>query len=121
MTWEYQQSTGHFSHNDTFIVTGYSGRDEGLNNPAEEGVQGNGPIPHGQYTIGPAMTHPTVGPIAMRLKSCEGTDTYGRDGFLIHGDNKSMNHTASHGCIILPKAIRQMIDDSGDKVLIVSA
>jgi hypothetical protein len=119
VTWEYRQSTGHFSLNDAYVATGYSGRGEGLNNPSEESVQGQGPIPHGKYKIGPAITHPTAGPIAMRLTACEGTDTCGRDGFLIHGDNQSLNHTASHGCIILPKAIRQMVADSDDKDLIV--
>jgi hypothetical protein len=46
---------------------------------------------------------------------------FGRDGFLIHGDNSAMNHTASEGCIILTRDIRQRISDSGDTQLTVIA
>ena len=56
-----------------------------------------------------------------RLTPQSGTNTYGRDGFLIHGDNTAMNHTASHGCIILPRIVRAGIDASDDKVLEVVA
>ena len=67
------------------------------------------------------FTHPQCGPMSMRLTPQDGTDTFGRDGFLIHGDNQDMNHTASHGCIILPKIIRAAISASGDHVLEVVA
>jgi lipoprotein-anchoring transpeptidase ErfK/SrfK len=36
---------------------------------------------------------------------------------MIHGDNATMNHTASHGCIILSHDFRQKISDSGDTSL----
>jgi hypothetical protein len=45
----------------------------------------------------------------------------GRDGFLIHGDNKLGNRSASHGCIILDRVTRQKIADSKDRHLIVVA
>src|ERR1035438_5538324 len=32
-----------------------------------------------------------------------GTNTFGREGFLIHGDSVQNPGTASHGCIILPQ------------------
>lgn len=52
------------------------------------------------HSIGVAFTHPKAGPMTMRLTPMKGTDTFGRDGFLIHGDKMSVNHTASNGCII---------------------
>jgi hypothetical protein len=47
----------------------------------------------------------------MRLTPFPGTQTYGRDGFLIHGDN--VLHDASQGCIILDRAVRNRISSSG--------
>jgi hypothetical protein len=44
-----------------------------------------------------------------------GHDAFGRDGFLIHGDN--LTHDASTGCIILPPEIRDMIAASEDRDL----
>ncbi len=43
----------------------------------------------------------------------------GRHSFQIHGDNRSMNQTASSGCIILPRKIREQIANSGDNRLVV--
>jgi hypothetical protein len=51
----------------------------------------------------------------MALTPEPGTDTLGRDGFLIHGDSVENPGTASHGCIILPRAVRDQISASGDK------
>jgi hypothetical protein len=56
----------------------------------------------------------------MRLEPDAGTDTRGRAGFLIHGDNTAMDHTASHGCIILPRATRLTIDASDVRALVVT-
>ncbi len=121
MTWNYRQSVGAIAHDGTTEDIGYSGRDEGLNNPAAETDPGEGPIPHGRYRIGAAETHPRLGSLAMPLTPLPGTDTHGRSGFFIHGDNSAMNHTASHGCIILPRATRLLIARSGDHVLEVTA
>jgi hypothetical protein len=46
-----------------------------------------------------------------------GHDAHNRLNFRIHGDNKHLNHTASEGCIILPKSIRLRIGHSLDKLL----
>ncbi len=48
----------------------------------------------------------------MRLAPVPGTQTFGRDGFLIHGDNR--RHDASQGCIILDRAARDRIGNSAD-------
>jgi hypothetical protein len=113
----YDQTTGALWRDGSIVGLGYSGINDGLDNPAMQAVPDTGPIPVGVYDIGEAFTHPQCGPVSMRLSPQEGTDTFGRDGFLIHGDNQAMNHTASHGCIILPRVIREQIAASSDKVL----
>jgi hypothetical protein len=37
----------------------------------------------------------------------------------MHGDNQAMNHTASHGCIIMPHSVRAMVAASNDRTLTV--
>jgi hypothetical protein len=91
----------------------------GLNNVHLESMADFGPIPRGQYSIGPFFDDPEKGPIVARLTPAPGTNDYGRSGFMIHGDNALMNETASEGCIILQHSIRVQIQDSGDKDLLV--
>jgi hypothetical protein len=117
--WTYSQSTGHLTHNGESVGTGYSGHGAGRNNPAEENVKNVGPIPKGEYTIGPAYTDPVRGPIVMRLTPSGGQNMFGRDGFLIHGDNSKMDGSASDGCIILGPTIREQISKSTDRKLTV--
>ncbi len=78
-----------------------------------------GPIPRGQYTIGPAYTDPHRGPVVMRLTPSGGQDMFGRDGFLIHGDNAKHDKSASEGCIVLERGIRNKISASSDHQLTV--
>jgi hypothetical protein len=47
------------------------------------------------------------------LTPINGTDTLGRSGFYIHGDNSAQDSSASNGCIILNNATRTAIDQSG--------
>lgn len=117
MTWKYSQKTGNLSYNDKVVGLGYAGFGEGVNNPAAQAIPDVGPIPRGFYNIGVAFTHPKAGPITMRLTPKEGTDTFGRSGFLIHGDSASMDHTASHGCIIQNRSVRAAIAVSNDRTL----
>ena len=108
--YQYEQRTGHFIGPDgKIIVTGYSGIDKGLKNPDMEAVKGVGPIPRGMWNIclSPITTK---GPLTLILTPIA-HDAHGRSEFRIHGDNRLMNHTASHGCIILPRAVRQAIVD----------
>jgi hypothetical protein len=112
--WTYRQIDGELMHNDEFIGTGYSGRDEGRDNPDMEAVPNVGPIPRGRYSIGPSHTSDRTGPITMDLEPI-GHDACGRSDFRIHGDNT--NHDASHGCIILGRPIRNEIAASGDTEL----
>lgn len=124
--WEfvYQQSTGQFALGFLYdsaasgirfirrlvIERGYSGRGDDQDNPQSERLVARGPIPRGAWAIRPAQTHAQLGPIALRLDPLQGTHTFGRSGFLIHGDNRSANKTASSGCIILSRATRQFVE-----------
>lgn len=107
----YSQKTGILSLDGKEIARGYSGKGEGLNNPVKEKVRNVGPIPAGMWQIGKAFNHPRLGPVVMPLTPI-GHDAQGRDDFLIHGDNAKMNMTASEGCIILDRAIRDKIANS---------
>jgi hypothetical protein len=49
------------------------------------------------------------------------TGTSPRTGFLIHGDSIEHPGTASHGCIIMPRAIREAIAQNDDHDLNVVA
>jgi len=123
--WEYNQSTGQMTYVDdqtgarTPMGNGYSGNHAGMNNPDAEHVHGIGPLPQGTYTVGPAGNH--IGPVSMHLTPSPTNDMTNRDpnSFLIHGDNPQQNHTASDGCIILPRAVRTQINSSTDRTLVV--
>lgn len=121
MVWYYSQHSGTLSHNDIDVGKGYSGNGKGLDNPAEQTDHDVGPIPQGQWKIGIAFDHPHLGPTVMHLSPETDTKTFGRSGFFIHGDNTKTNHTASHGCVILSKSLRQLIARSKDKELLVQA
>jgi hypothetical protein len=121
MPWTYSQSSGKLLLNETLIATGYSGHEEGLNNPALQNEAQIGPIPQGAYTIGPVTAnHPGKGPIVMELIPRPGTQVFGRSGFLIHGDNQALDRGASHGCIILDRLTREKVAASADRNLVVT-
>jgi hypothetical protein len=126
--WEYSQSTGQMTHvlpdgTKKDVGTGYSGKDDGLNNPKAQDQPNVGPIPQGNWKIEPQKDNVTGQghklPASMRLDPSKGTDTFGRSGFLIHGDNSQQNHSASNGCIILDRPTRNLIGGSGDNNLTV--
>lgn len=118
--WSYEVTSGSVSRDGVLAGTGYSGHGEGLNNPAMEHVQNVGPLPRGRYTIGPFfddLNHPGKGRVVAHLTPQPGTDDYGRSGFMIHGDNIEMDHSASHGCIILMREVRRAMAGSDDTEL----
>lgn len=119
--WTYEQGTGRMLHNGVFIWTGYSGHDGGRNNGAMQRMAKVGPIPLGRYRFGVASDgHPKLGPYVIPIWAMQGTDTFGRFGFFLHGDDAE--HDASEGCIIKsPKTAREMIGESGDNDLEVIA
>ena len=121
MSWYYVQRTGAFFHGAKWIVTGYSGHGEGLNNPAMQEVHATGPLPVGIYAIAPARTSARLGPVTLDLLPDANNEMFGRSLFRIHGDNGKGDRSASDGCIILPRNVREFVDASPDKVLEVVA
>lgn len=89
MGWVYQQISGRlYAPDGKFMTLGYSGHDDGVNNPKFEQEPNHGPIPRGNWRIGSPFDSSDHGPHVMRLMPEPGTETYGRSGFLIHGDSK---------------------------------
>ncbi len=115
MPWKYDQSSGELSYNGVVIGNGYAGKGIGKNNPKTEHIPFVGPIPKGEYAIGPSYKSTTgLGPVVMNLDPV-GHNALGRDNFRIHGDNITGN--ASEGCIIMPRSVRLKVANSQDKVL----
>lgn len=128
--WVYVQSTGALFHGESAdasgepVTEGYSGFGEGKNNPAMEAIHDVGPIPRGFWHIGEpecvTVTGPH-GPFVLPLTPNDGTNTHGREGFLIHGDSIAHSGSASHGCIIVNRHAREEIAASHDQLLKVIA
>jgi hypothetical protein len=127
MPWTYSISDGTLTDPLGKVAgTGYSGNNEGYNNPDMADVPNVGPTPPGTYDIGPPFTHPLAGPVTMRLSPHPGTEEFGRAGFMIHGDTAAHaadprpDNSASEGCIVLPRQIRQTVATSAVRVLLVT-
>ena len=94
---------------------GYSGQPGYQNDPSTSHLSNRGTIPAGDYSIsGSSQTlngrgHSNV----IRLSPLDGTETYGRNNFRIHGDSIRNPGTASHGCIISNPQMRQSIVNHG--------
>ena len=114
MTWVYDQTSGQIEHGGDTVAVGYAGAGSCKNDPYQQDIHNRGPIPRGLYTIGAPHDTPTHGPYVLRLEPDPTNDMCGRSGFLIHGDSVSKPGTASQGCIILPRAARVRIWESGD-------
>jgi len=123
MTWKYDQSAGKMYHDGVFVADGYSGHGAGVNNPARQNEQKVGPIPRGMWKMIDMRDSPNTGPKSIILHAVDATpgddrhDPTGRGAFRIHGDNSQGNRSASEGCIILPRPVRQRMWDSGDRDL----
>lgn len=114
--WTYSQSFKSLLHNKIPVGEGYSGYGGGRDNPSHECIRNLGPIPSGRYRIGLPYTHPTKGPVVMRVTPV-GHDACGRTDFLIHGESKLHPGEASRGCIILGERFRRKIAESRDRDL----
>ncbi len=116
--WTYAQKTGELLQDGESVATGYSGAGDGKNNPAMESVPNVGPIPQGDWTIaGPPFDTANHGPYVLKLKPTADTPTFGRSGFLLHGDSIESPGCASHGCVIMPRPTREQVWNSGDRDL----
>ncbi|AWY08461.1 hypothetical protein HOT49_gp193 [Erwinia phage vB_EamM_Alexandra] len=116
--WKYEQSTGRLSDkNGKVVATGYAGKGEHKNKPASQNIVGTGPLPQGRYTINAPRTSQKTGPYAMDLTPAKENVMFGRASFQIHGDSIKAPGTASSGCIIMPRNIRELVWSSGDREL----
>ena len=126
MAWTFEQSTGKLYDPDgTYIGTGYSGGDcgrnpESVNNPDMQGTHGC-TIPQGNYARGQVIEGSHLGAFAIQLIPNPYNQMYGRSGFFMHGDNSEGNQSASEGCLIFPRSIRQEFHDSEESQLNVVA
>lgn len=84
-----------------------------MNNPSMQEVVDEGPLPCGLYTLGTAVTHPRLGPLAIPLHPDPLNAMFGRSAFYCHGDNQAHNGTASEGCIIMPNSARVELAKGG--------
>ncbi len=114
-TWRWDQSAGTLSHNGKAVGKGYAGHGEGKNNPAMQDVRSVGPIPAGLWRMVSVKDSPKTGQFTIVLMPEPGTDTRGRSEFRIHGDSRKAPGTASEGCIILNRTIRETIWASREK------
>lgn len=113
--WTFKQSTGQmFSPGGLSIGTGYSGAGADRDNPADQAIKNKGPIPEGFYEIGPPANTDHHGPFVLSLTPDAENQMYDRSGFLIHGDSLEHPGEASEGCIILARALREAVWNSGD-------
>lgn len=115
--WIYDQSSGKLSHNGEPVATGYAGHAWGKNNPNADAAPGIGPIPRGLWRLVSVANSKNTGPFTITLEPAPGTDTHGRSQFRCHGDSIAHPGEASHGCIILPRPIRERIWASNDRTL----
>lgn len=119
--WVWDQSAGTLSRNGQVVSKGYSGNGRGKNNPSLQGVRGIGPIPRGLWRMVDVYNSKNVGPFTITLYKLDEPnpddfdEATGRSAFRIHGDSIRAPGTASKGCIILPRNIREMMWKSGDR------
>lgn len=110
----YEQATGRMyeplpNGSRRLVGVGYAGKAPHINKTEAESFKAFGPIPRGVWRVLSPYDHARLGPISMPLIAEKATETFGRSGFFIHGDNRRGNRTASSGCIILGRAAREYI------------
>lgn len=118
MSWRHEIRSGHlYDPSGHLRGIGYAGHGAGKNNPDWCDVVGIGPIPPGLYSIGPAYRHEHLGPTTMNLDPLEGTETYGRSLFRMHGENAAHPGESSDGCPVHDHGARGLVAESLDRVL----
>lgn len=113
MEFVYDQRTGSFYLADrknvrAVVGRGYSGSGVWRDDPSGEDRIAEGVIPRGLWELDFEIDHPKLGPVSISLKP-DGHDAHGRSGFFIHGDNRAGDGSASTGCIILPRSVRDFV------------
>ena len=117
MSWTYEQSTGRLiDPTGTLQGKGYSGQPPHDNDPNSQFIPNMGPIPEGMWQavelIPESVKH---GPFVIRLEPYPQTQTFGRSGFLMHGERiEPPPGLASDGCIVISPDVRHLFWDSTD-------
>ena len=116
MAWKYEQLTGRFLDPEGDLKgVGYSGQLPHVNDPDAQSVHDSGPIPAGKWQAVELIPESTShGPFVIRLEPYDSTETFGRAGFMIHGDSIKIPGHASHGCIIQSRDVRELFWASPD-------
>jgi len=83
---------------------------QGMNNPNMCSLHFIGPLPLGEYSIGPFTSHPEVGENSAQLTQISG-ESYGRSDFFIHGPGSVDPLNSSEGCIVVPHFDRLRISE----------
>jgi hypothetical protein len=116
----YRISTGDLFLDGGLLGKGYSGHPPYVNDVSAQARKNEGPIPEGRWRIvGVPYDSERLGPFVLALEPAAGTETHGRSQFRIHGDNGK--GTASHGCICISRACREMVWSAGCSELLVKA
>jgi len=94
----------------------------GRNNPTYCMLHNIGPLPPGVYEFGEWHTHPHLGPHCAALIMINGTgDSYGRDGFFMHGLSSHDPLNSSEGCVCVDHNPRVLIESLRPLTLTVTA
>jgi len=116
--WTFQQNTGKlFDSQMVYIATGYAGAPGYKDNPADEQLKDKGPLPVGMYVFTAPYNNIKTGPYTMNLVPDSDNEMFGRGDFRVHGDSLTAPGTASEGCIVMPRAVREQMWNSGDHTL----
>jgi hypothetical protein len=111
MILSFSQSSGEIKNEDgTIVAMGWAGHGQAKLNPFMENERSLGPLPKGLYRVGEWQDHPRLGPMCAPLEQIEG-ETFGRDDFWIHGPSRNPEKYGqeSNGCIVIPRAQREVI------------
>lgn len=102
---------------------GYSGYGEYKNRPECSNEVDLGPVCCGWYDLLPPhdLNGGPHGPYVIGLLPDAGNEMHGRGDFALHGDSLSRPGTASKGCVILARLLRERMWVSGDHRLQVVA
>lgn len=121
---QFSITTGRLTRADgTDIGPGYSGAPGYVDDAGDTNLQGKGPIPVGSWRIGQPINKLVpgdyLGPFCLPLTPMPGTETFGRSAFYIHGDNSKHDESASHGCIVAARTVREDVSADTDRLLVV--
>ena len=121
MNLNYCQTTGLMTQDDgTQVAKGWAGRQDGKNEHEMESVHNTGPLPCGTYDVGAWGDHGALGPDSAPLTQTSG-ESFGRNGFYIHGPGTTDYGQESKGCIVIPRSERLVVEGLAPDTITVSA